>query len=1112
MAALSTVSIVFCDLVGSTDLMTRVGDAASDGVFRDCFAAWRRALIEHRGTEVKAQGDGLMASFTSASEAVECGAALQEATAALDAERPDLGLALRVGISAGDAAFEGGDWYGTPVVEAARLCSSAEPGQILASEVVVALARARSARVFTDAGEYTLKGLSAPVRAVSVGWERPRPPEPVPLPRALARRDRVFGFFVGRHDELLRLQRGWKEVAAGERRSFFVAGEPGIGKTTLVAEAARLAHDEGATVLYGRCDQELSAPFQPFAEALRGLFASADERRLEPARPYLGEVSRLVPTVRLLVPDLPPPAVADSDTERQLLFDAVASVLAEIGPVVLVLDDLHWATTPTLLLLRHLLLAPAPEPLLVLATFRDTDLARTHPLAGLLADLRRAEASRRIDLHGLTRDEGAAFVEAAAGHDLGGQASQGLADAMLDVTAGNPLFLREVLAHLVDQGVVVQRDGRWMTDVVDLDLDKLGLPAGVRDAISRRLTALPGRANEVLRQAAVVGPAFELRVLEGLPDVEDDDVVEALDAVLGTGLITEGDTPGSYAFVHAVVRQTLLEELTATRRMRLHRQVGDLIETLPDASEQVSALAHHYAEAALDGGAEKAADYALVAARHAHDRGAPEEALGHAQRALEALDLAGLPDRARRADLHLAIGRASDGHESARRALLQASDLAREAGDSRRFAEAAIRLSRLAVLGQVDPQTERLLVEALEMAEDGFVHCGVMACLAVYRYRAGSGRGADLAEVALAEARRLGDRSALLAALWARLIVMTGSPDLAQRRALTDEVVSAESEPSAHIDVTDEEATRSGFGPGVYSHDVELYRGIVLLQAGDRERFDENVAAFLSSPEARHRRGGDVIRALIALMEGRLDDADAMIREGLAHQNERVGELNTFLVQFMLLRREQGRWDEVYDGLAGAAASNRALVAFEAGLAMAEAELGHLDDAARRLHALAVDGLPRVPRDSLFPTVLSFLSVVAFVVDDADAASALLPHVAAYRGQVLTVSGWLAALGPADHFEAMLLAVLGRHDEALERFESARQQALDLRAAPFAARTDVATAELLLRRQGSGDRERASTLLAGADARAAELGMEGLRRRIAHLRAAAGITSDLVEP
>ncbi|HUP86945.1 MAG TPA: AAA family ATPase [Acidimicrobiales bacterium] len=1097
MASLSTVSILFCDLVGSTELMTRVGDIAADDIRRSCFAAWRRALAGHRGTEVKVTGDGLMASFASATEAVECGAALQEETARLDSERPDFGLTLRVGLSSGDASFDDGDWYGMPVVEAARLCAAADPGQVLAAEIVSILARSRSPRTFLDAGDYTLKGLPGPLRAVAVGWEPPQPPPQVPLPRGLTRPSNAFSFFVGRHDELQRVLRGWKEVVAGERRCYFVAGEPGIGKTTLVTEAARVAFGEGATVLYGRCDQELSAPFQPFAEALRGLLTTADPRLLEPAGPHLREVARLVPALRELVPDLPAPAAAQPDVERQLLFEAVAGVLGTFGPAVLVLDDLHWATKPTLLLLRHLLLDATCEPLLVLATYRDTDLSRSHPLAGMLADLRRADAARRIPLRGLTRDEGTAFVESAAGHGLEASA-QRLAEGMHELTSGNPLFLREVLSHLVDTGVVYLREGRWVTDVVDVDIELLGLPEGVRDAISRRLSALSDQANEVLRVAAVVGPTFELRVLGRMPEFVGGGVVDALDEVLATGLIDEGDGPGSYQFVHALVRQTLLDELTSARRMRLHRHVAEVTEAQPDAGERVERLAYHYAEAALDGCADKAADYALAAAHHAHDRASPEEALGFAKRALEVLDLAGLVDHGRRADLCLAVGRASDDFAVARMALRRAAELARASGDSRHLAEAAIRLNRLTILGREDEETEALLVEALETAEDATVRCGVMSCLALYRYRAGSGRGADLAEEALAEARRLGDHGALVAAMWARVIVLTGSPDLAQRRHLIDEVTSAvlsaaEDEGTAHSAAT--------WGPDVYSHDVNLYRGIVRLQAGDREGYDRYAEAFLASPHARSRRDSEVIRTLVAMLEGRLGEAEALIEAGLAHQNERVGELNSFLVQFMLLRREQGRWDEIHDALAAAAQGNPSLVAFEAALATAEAESGRVADAAARLRALVSEGLPRVPRDSLFPTVLAFLSTAAAALDDADAATALLPHVAAYRGQVLTISGWLAALGSADRLEAMLLTVLARYDEAEERFASARDLERRIRSEPFVARTEVAHAAMLLRRRGPGDEPRARALLVGAGAVATRLGLDGVRREAAALDA-----------
>ena len=1097
MSSLSTVSILFCDLVGSTELMSRVGDAASDEVRRACFVAWRGALDDHRGTEVKAQGDGLMASFGSAVDSVECAAALQVATARLDDERPDLGLALRVGISSGDASFDDGDWYGTPVVEAARLCDAAEPGQILVAEIVTILARSRCARALVDAGAYTLKGLPAPLHAASVSWDRPRAAPRVPLPRALSRPDSRFAFFVGRGDELQQVMRGWKQVVGGERRCFFVAGEPGIGKTALVAEAAGRAHAAGAIALYGRCDQELAAPFQPFTEALRGLLFAADQGLLEQVQPHLAEVSRLVPAVRQLVPGLPAPAAADPAVERQLLFEAVAAVLAQIGPAVLVVDDLHWATKPTLLLLRHLLLSQTAEPLLVLATYRDTDLSRTHPLSGMLADLRRADAARRLVLRGFSRDEGTAFVEAAAGHELE-QFHQRLADTMHEVTSGNPLFLREVLSHLVETGDISQRDGRWVTDLVEVDLERLGLPEGVRDAISRRLSGLSDRANAVLQVAAVIGPTFELRVLDRIPELEGGAVVDALDEVLPTGLIAEADGAGTFQFVHALVRQTLLDELTSTRRMRLHRRIAEALEALPDVGERFGALAHHYSESALDGCAEKAADYAIAAAGQAHDRGAPEEALGHATRALEVLDLAGVVDSARRADLHIAVGRATDGFADARAAFVKAADHARAADDHQRFAEAAIRLGRLTVLGQEDPLTDALLVEAVATAEDGAVRCGAMACLAVYRYRAASGRGADLAEEALQEARQLGDHRALVASLWSRLIVLTGSPDLAQRRRLTEEVIAAVARAA---DVDAEQAAGSEWGAGVYDHDVDLYRGIVLLQAGDRDGYDANAEAFLASPDARNRQGADVIRTLGALLDGRLDEAEAMVQAGLAHQNERVGALNTFLVQFMLLRREQGRWEEIHDALAASASANPSLVAFEAALAAAEAEQGRVEESARRLRSLAGEGLPRVPRDSLFPTALAFLSIVASVVDDAEAAAALLPHVERYRGQVLTVSGWLAALGAADRFEAMLLSALGRYDEADGRFGAARALEHQIRSDPFVARTDVAHARMLLRRGSPGDEEHARSLLADAEVIASRLGMEGVRREIAQLSA-----------
>lgn len=1087
MASLATVSVLFCDLVGSTDLLSRVGDLVADDVRRACFTAWRAVVAEHHGVEVKSQGDGLMVSFTSAVDAVECGAALQRATHRLDRQRPGLALALRVGISSGEAAADEGDWFGTPVVEAARLCAAAAPGEILAAEIVATLVRHRSERAFHDAGPFALKGLPDPVRAVSFDWDRVITEVGPPLPRALAPADSLFSFFIGRHDDLERLLRGWKQVVAGEPRCWFVAGEPGIGKTTLVAEVARRAHLQGGAVLYGRCDQELSVSFQPFVEAIEGYVTTCPPTELTALSPNrLGELTRLVPVVGQLVADLPAPTFGDQDTERQRLFEAVAGVLAELAacrPVVLVLDDLHWATKPTLLLLRHLLLAPERVPILLLATYRDTDLSRSHPLAEVLADLRRFDVGRRILLRGFDRDEGTSFVEAAAGHTLD-DAQKGLAEAIHEVTEGHPLFLREVLSHLAETGVIYQQEGRWVTGPAGLDLERLGLPEGVREAISRRLSSLSERTNDVLRAAAIVGIGFDARLLASIPELGLDtaEVLDALDEALAIGLVAGGDAAGRYHFVHALVRQTLRDELTGGRRTRLHRRIAEAIEGRPDADDHIDLLAHHYAEAALDGGAEKAAVHALAAGRRALERLAPEEAVGYAERALEVLDLAGVADHARRADLLMVVGIGHSESESARAALRRAAEHARRAGDVHRLADIAITLDGLTLLGSEDPRTEELLVEALDHVGDGDLatRCRLLSRLSRYRFRARA-EGLDLAEESLTLARELGDDRALAEALNANLAVLHGSPNL-------DEQFVLRAEMSAVTNRLRDSHWR-WFRPAVFDRSALLW-----LRAGDRDGFDGALARqVLTSGRGRFNIDG-LMRGLIALLEGRFAEAETIVMAGLADHNDVVGPLNNFVPQFFLLRRDQDRWAEIYDALAAAAEDNPALVTFQAALSAADAELGRPGEATTRMKELVSNDLALVPRDGLFPASLALLAITAAAVGDEEAANVLLHHVVPYRGQVILVD-ISAVLAVADHFEAILLTTLGRLDEAEERFASARALEQRIRSRPLVARTDLAHAEMLLRRAGPGDHERARSLLVAARQSAADMGMEGVVRQ-----------------
>src|SRR4051812_8886787 len=557
------VTILFTDLVGSTHLAARIGDVAADELRRDHFSDLRGAIAETGGREVKTIGDAIMVTYPSAADALAGAVAMQRSVARRNRRADGQPLAMRIGISAGDATFEDDDWFGTPVIEASRLCAAADGGQILASDLVRSLAGSRSSSELRPLGTRELKGLPHPIAVCEVGWTEDVAAEggSIPLPGFVETAPTFpFAGRVAEHDVLLT---AWKEAAEGARRVVLVSGEPGVGKTRLVTELVKTAHDQGALLLWGRCAEELDVPYQPFAEALRHYVHSVPANRLrEQLGPLGGELTRLIPDLSHLVAGLAEPVRTETETERHRLFEAVTDLLESVSrttPIVLVLDDVHWADKPSLLLLRHVLRRPSPMPLLILATYRDTDLDRSHPLSDVLADLRREPGVERLDLQGLDPGEVTAFMESAAGHTLEESALE-LSAAVHQETQGNPFFIGEMLLHLAESGLIVQRDGRWTSDVT---LAEVGIPEGIREVVGRRLSRLSDAANRALTIAAVIGPEFDVGLIEALSGLSSDELFDALDEATRAAIAREvAGAFGRYAFAHALVRSTLYEELS----------------------------------------------------------------------------------------------------------------------------------------------------------------------------------------------------------------------------------------------------------------------------------------------------------------------------------------------------------------------------------------------------------------------------------------------------------------------------------------------------------------------------------------------------------------------
>ena len=915
-----------------------------------------------------------------------------------------------------------------------------------------------------------------------------------PVPARLAMPPAV-GFF-GRGAELRRVIDAFTVAAAGDgRRVVLVQGEPGMGKTTLAAEFARAIHANGAVVLYGRCEEGLAIPYQPFTEALsHHVDHATDGVLVAHVGDHASELTGLIPALARRLPAISPSRSSDADTQRYLLFSAVVGLLTAVSasqPVLLILDDLHWADQGTLLLLRYLVGADVAMRLLVLGTYRGSDLAAAPALSEALAALWRHPGVERLDLAGLNDADVVALMESGAGHEPG-EVFTTLAHQLRRDTGGNPFFLLETVRHLVEQGLLYQQHGRWAAGA---NLAELGTPQSLREVVAERVARLGEPAGDLLRHGAVVGRDFDVALLSSATGASEPDVVDALEQAAAAALLTSL-APGHYGFAHAVIQYTLYDSLSPTRRQLAHRRVAEALERRYGAGPgpRVAELARHWVAATAPSDTTTAVRYAQWAGQAALSDLAFEDAVDWFSQALKLQARQPPADGHQRAELLIGLGSAQRlaGDPGHRETLLDAAHLAMELGDTERLVRAALANSRgvYSALGIEDTERIEVLKAALAATSGDTLErarlLAILCCELIFTDDWPTRKA--LAAEARGMARRLSDPETLVRVVHTTYDATTVPETLEERRATTNEAL----------------ALAPGLSDPAIRHGIYRYHLSTSADVGDLDSVDRDlellitVAAECGDPWLRVYPS--FFKAWRMLLAGRVEESETWAAEflELGLRGGFGNEVRFYHAWMMLdIRRHQDRVGELEGYFTKAAAELERLPYLRAVLALLYCDSGNTTEAEKLLTDAATGDFAHLRYDPMWLYGMVSYAEVSARLHKVEAAARLYERLAPFHYQV--AFAWWATGGAVAFYLGMLSTTLGRCDDAEAHFAEALAIHERLRAPYWTARTHLETARMLLTRRSPGDTGKAKALLTQVDAVAAEFAFPILRRHAAEL-------------
>jgi eukaryotic-like serine/threonine-protein kinase len=891
------------------------------------------------------------------------------------------------------------------------------------------------------------------------------------------------GVFVGREGELERLREAVDGALAGRGSLQLLVGEPGIGKTRAAEELATYARVSGARVYWGRCREDEGAPaYWPWVQAIRSYARDADPVALAwQLGGGAAEVAQLIPEVAEKL-DIEPGDGSDSEEARFRLFDSVTSLLLAVArdrPLVIVIDDLHWADEPSLLLLRFAVRELASSGLLILGTYRDVELGRHHPLARVLGEISAIEGSGRIPLRGL----GIGAVERYIEMTSGAPSPPGLAQAVQEQTDGNPFFVGEVVRLLASEGRLTGAGS----------VSDLQIPQGVREVVGRRLDRLSEGTNNALRVAAVIGREFDEELVVRVADLSPEQLMTAANEAIAERLVTDlGD--GRHSFSHALVRDTLYEELSPPKRSALHERAGLAIEEIcgGDVEERLGELAHHFLAAAPRGDLAKAIDYAQRAGVQDMEQLAYEDAVDVYGRALEVLDLMDEPDEALRCHLLLSLGGAeakSARVADARAAFERAAESARRLDDTDSLVGAAIGIALMSDAGRLDEQLLALLDEALEKIgpERTARRAALLSAKSAEMYWVDNdvSESKRLVSEAIEIAREIDSPSALAAALTRKMFIPAGPDAPRVRLSIANELIKLGERSD------DRETIVRG----------HAYRLWALLELGDIPAVDRELELFarladeLRMPE--HTWHTFALRGMRALLDGDIEEA-----ERLAFEARRAGDRaeqplaqQYHGIQMIQIRSMQDRADELLPAVRELAERFPGIPAWRVGKVTLAARAGDFELARRELDRFAADDFEVLPRDVNWFAGMSLMGEAIAMVGAREHAERVYEHLLPYEGLVIVVARAAAVNGPVDRVLGLLAQTMGRLDDAERHLASAVEISRRMNDKPGVALSALAQAELLLERDREGDREQALELLAMVLGKAREMGARWIADR-----------------